>query len=227
MRHLYKPRSLPLSFLPRPFLRRSHSLDASTPHLASAFGVPGLLQHSSTQGPPQTPSTSFAAALDPSRRASDSFTNSASDQRVIAQSNATGCRISAPISPPAHYPGSAKQSGRKASPTGLFGENTTSDSNSISSSGSSSSNSTVFSNGKTAPPAPRWAHPPRYTNKISGRAWSFSQGQERPEIDFDPELFDTAEPDAVQEILKGMEGRIAVKTTPTEYNIMAWLPGFS
>lgn len=148
----------------------------------------------------------------------------AAQHRVVAQSSMTGCRISAPMSPPAHYPGSAGQRSRRASSSRTSTD--TSDSTSMSSSSSASSYS-ACGKPRTTPPAPRWAHPPRHTNKISGRAWSFSQGQERPDLDFDPELFDQAEPDAVQEILKGMEGRIAVKTTPIEYNIMAWLPGFS
>ncbi|KAK1925857.1 hypothetical protein DB88DRAFT_485389 [Papiliotrema laurentii] len=166
--------------------------------------------------------------LDPNRRSSESSfsSTSTSQQRVVAQSSTTGCCISAPISPPAHYPGSARHGATRSSPTGSSTENSSSDSTSVSS-GSSASSITMASNGRALPPAPRWARPPRYTNRISGRAWSFSQGQERPEIDFDPELFDAAEPDAVQEILKGIEGRIAVKTTPAEYNIMAWLPGFS
>lgn len=151
------------------------------------------------------------------------------EQRVVAQSSDTGNRISAPLSPPAHYPGSARPSSRRNSSSRTLNEVTSSDSSSTTSSGSSlaslqNSVTSMSSNGK---PAPRWAHPPRYTNKISGRAWSFSQGQERPDVDFDPELFEDPEPEAVLEIMKGMEGRIAVKTTPAEYNIMAWLPGFS
>lgn len=151
------------------------------------------------------------------------------EQRVVAQSSDTGNRISAPLSPPAHYPGSARPSSRRNSSSRTLNEVTSSDSSSTTSSGSSlaslqNSVTSMSSNGK---PAPRWAHPPRYTNKISGRAWSFSQGQERPDVDFDPELFEGPEPEAVLEIMKGMEGRIAVKTTPAEYNIMAWLPGFS
>jgi hypothetical protein len=148
----------------------------------------------------------------------------AAQQRVVAHSSATGCRISAPMSPPAHYPGSAGQTYRRASSSCTSAN--TSDSNSMSSRSTISSYS-AFKDPYAISVAPRWAHPPRHSNKISGRAWSFSQGQERPELDFDPELFDHAEPEAVQEVLKGIEGRIAVKTTPTEYNIMAWLPGFS
>jgi len=157
---------------------------------------------------------------DPPRRLSES----ASAQRVVAQSSATGCRISAPMSPPAHYPGSAGQRSRRSSSSRNSTDTCESNNLSLSSDARSCSAS---GKSRSTPPAPRWAHPPRQTNKITGRAWSFSQGQERPELDFDPELFDQAEPDAVQEILKGMEGRIAVKTTPLEYNIMAWLPGFS
>jgi len=180
---------------------------------------PQVPEDHTNKRPPLTPHA--MDTFDPQRRSSESAASST--QRVVAQSSATGCRISAPMSPPAHYPGSAQARASCRTSTD------TNDSNSMSSSNSTSSGSSysAYANGRINVPAPRWAHPPLHTNKISGRAWSFSQGEERPDVDFDPELFDKAEPDAVQEILKGMEGRIAVKTTPVEYNIMAWLPGFS
>jgi hypothetical protein len=28
------------------------------------------------------------------------------------------------------------------------------------------------------------------------------------------------------EVLKGEQGRIAIKSTPTQYEVMVWLPGF-
>lgn len=196
----YSPRS------PHHIPRQCYSLDASRGRLAAAFPPLGDLLHT-----PKSPSSH------------NTTQQGDSTLRVVAHSSTTGCKISAPLSPPAHYPGSARAADRRNSPT-RSSVDATNDGNSISS-GSSTDSMASLSNG--GPTAPRWAHPPRYTNKISGRAWSFSQGQERPQVDFDPELFDQAEPDAVQEILKGMEGRIAIKTTPAEYNIMAWLPGFS
>jgi hypothetical protein len=48
---------------------------------------------------------------------------------------------------------------------------------------------------------------------------------ERPDIDFDPELFQSETDDWI-EIIKGSEGRIAVKSTKGFYDIMVWLPGF-
>lgn len=52
---------------------------------------------------------------------------------------------------------------------------------------------------------------------------------ERPELDFDPELFEVSglERDDEIEVIKGTEGRIAVKATKLVYEIMVWLPGFT
>lgn len=44
--------------------------------------------------------------------------------------------------------------------------------------------------------------------------------------DFDPELLEGAEDEWI-EMIKGSEGRIAIKSTPSVYDIMVWLPGFS
>ena len=46
-------------------------------------------------------------------------------------------------------------------------------------------------------------------------------------MDFDPELFDGSDPDAVEEIMKGTDGRIAVKTTVDQHVILVWLPGIT
>lgn len=71
--------------------------------------------------------------------------------------------------------------------------------------------------------------PPTHTNKISGRAKSFGDAMmERPDVDFDPELFQVQESEGDDEIevIKGSGGRIALRSTRTVYEIMVWLPGF-
>ena len=228
--HLHNVPPLPLR---RPW---SYSLDnpPTTTSLAAAFTPPPT----SGNGRIVTPSMNrldtamFIRGDYPensnNHQSNESTLYPVSEHRVVAQSSATGCRISAPISPPAHYPGTARHTLRRNSGARLAPTEPSETTTACSSSSSSGSSSSYPINpDPLAPPAPRWAHPPQYTNKISGRAWSFSQGQERPDVDFDPELFEGAEPDSILEIMKGMEGRIAVKTTPLEYNIMAWLPGFS
>ncbi|ORX37219.1 hypothetical protein BD324DRAFT_650825 [Kockovaella imperatae] len=154
-----------------------------------------------------------------SRRQSAPLLSSSELHRVVADSSHTGCRISAPLSPPAHYPGSAlrrESFGRPASQA------------SASSSVSASTPPTSISSRSTkSEDAPRWARPPRHFDKITGRAWSFSQGQERPDVDFDPELFDGSDPDTVEEVMKGTDGRIAVKTTTDQHVILVWLPGIT
>lgn len=180
---------------------------------------PKPVQTAFTAPPPRHDSSSVS----PKRQSSESARTTGSQQRVVAESSATGCFISAPLSPPAHYPGSARLSGRRDSSSHLPD---LCEAPSSSSSSTKSSTSSSYKGFGAVRDAPRWAHPPKITNKISGRAWSFSQGQERPDVDFDPELFEGVEPDSVLEVMKGMDGRIAVKTTPAEYQILAWLPGY-
>ncbi|KAI9634712.1 uncharacterized protein MKK02DRAFT_37591 [Dioszegia hungarica] len=130
---------------------------------------------------------------------------------ILAASTKTGCYISEPISAPEHYP--------------LPMSASTSSSSSIHSSVTSNSSAMA-----TTPPPPRWAMPPAHTNKISGRAKSFGDAMmERPDVDFDPELFQVPESEGDDEIevIKGSGGRIALRSTRTVYEIMVWLPGFS
>jgi hypothetical protein len=46
------------------------------------------------------------------------------------------------------------------------------------------------------------------------------------DVDFDAELFEGKEGELI-EVIKGEDGRIAVKSCPSCYRIMVWLPGFS
>ena len=231
---MFSFRSLPSFYVPPtcPRLRLLHSLDSG--HMSSGFAgrfsASFLNRWTDNNAATTSQRPGLATAGSSSRidfRAQSATQNGgateppANNQRVVAHSTTTGCLISAPISPPAHYPGFAGSNSRRSSVT-----RTSSDYGATSGARRSTSATRTQNIPVEPPAAPRWAHPPLNTNKISGRAWSFSQGQERPDVDFDPELFNHAEPDAVEEILKGVEGRIAVMTTPNEYSIMAWLPGF-
>jgi hypothetical protein len=174
--------------------------------------------------------------------------------RVVATSPTTGCTISAPICPPAHYPLPTPPVTRNAfdlqTPNSTSARRMSMSTSTKSSSTTSSTRSSVSS----APP-PKWAQPPTHTNSITGTAMSRSNTKDSlqhlsraqdtttpspksteegassavdPETnqDFDPELFEGQEGEPI-EIVKGTEGRIAVKSTPKEYIVMVWLPGFS
>lgn len=49
---------------------------------------------------------------------------------------------------------------------------------------------------------------------------------DRPDVDFDADLFE-GDGDEFVEVIKGKEGRIAVKSTNMLYEILVWLPKFS
>lgn len=75
----------------------------------------------------------------------------------------------------------------------------------------------------------------QYINSVSGRTWSFGNQPAPPErpiydpgIDFDVDMFrvESNDEDPI-EVIKGEQGRIAVKSTMKDYEIMVWLPGFS
>ncbi|ORY27100.1 hypothetical protein BCR39DRAFT_539252 [Naematelia encephala] len=195
-----------------PQKRSSPSLDQ--------ISTPNLVEYVPPQK--QTTKQGLSPIVPESKRRSGEFVRDSppADHRVVAESEATGCLISAPISPPAHYPVLSAQSLTRRFSNALSAS-TTSSSASIASSSSSKSRD----GGSRVAVPPRWAQPPHHINAISGRAQSFSAGDSR-EVDFDPELFDGAEGEWI-EIIKGSEGRIAVKSTPTTYAIMVWLPGFS
>jgi hypothetical protein len=169
-------------------------------------------------GGPSLPAGTSQDTFPQSRRASEPLDAVVdSSHRIIASSSTTGCYISAPISAPAHYPMPTS-----ALPESQDPKSPTSSSSSSISSGSSRRGGSA----KSLPPPPRWAQPPAKTNTVSGRASLFGGGTERPDIDFDPELFQS-DTDEWIEIIKGSEGRIAVKSTKGFYIIMVWLPGFS
>ncbi|KAK4689699.1 hypothetical protein P7C73_g406, partial [Tremellales sp. Uapishka_1] len=168
---------------------------------------------------PHPPSSAVSAPVPEHRRFSAGSAQSASPYRVVAKSSTTGCFISAPISPPAHYPMPLPPSDpSRPSPRPASSAASTSSSSSSGKGGASS---------KPKPPAPRWAQPPAQSSSVSGRAASFGSAMDQPDADFDPELFEGIPEGEWIEIIKGMEGRIAIKATPAEYEVMVWLPGFS
>lgn len=74
---------------------------------------------------------------------------------------------------------------------------------------------------------PRWALPPKKHGRVTSRPSSL-EIQRDVEMDFGEDLLRTAGAEGEDfEIIKGSEGRIAVKVTRRHYDIMAWLPGFS
>ncbi|WOO76815.1 uncharacterized protein LOC62_01G000431 [Vanrija pseudolonga] len=165
--------------------------------------------------------------------------NAASETRVTepvisarSRGAATVCSIST-LSPPALYPLPT------ALPTGAHHHHRTSSlvntvptpiehhrasviSSSSSGSGSSNGGGSIKAD---TPPPPRWAQPPAKMSSYSGRASSFDNGPERPDIDFDPELLEGPAGEWI-EVIKGESGRIAIKSTSSVYEVMVWLPGF-
>ncbi|OCF35111.1 hypothetical protein I316_03151 [Kwoniella heveanensis BCC8398] len=220
--------------------RRKHaSLDTppTAPHLDPGFpgftalrNTPPLTQPISAPGSRVNVESKLAPPVETSspdvrRLSGESYRSNGSGNSVVAQSPTTGCEISAPKPPPAGYPLPSLNGGlqRRFSSAEQYPSPSTT-STSSSSSSSKSKKSTV-----PPPPPPKWACPPSKTNAISGRALSFGSSQDRPDVnfdDFDPELFEGSENEWI-EIIKGAEGRIAIKSTAAMYDIMVWLPGFS
>ncbi|OCF57040.1 hypothetical protein L486_05897 [Kwoniella mangroviensis CBS 10435] len=215
------------------------AISAPAPALAPSQ-PPSLNLYTQPEGRLAPPQSTNGNGSDPNspdvRRLSDeSFRSNGSGSSIIAQSPTTGCEISAPKAPPAGYPLPSVNGMQRRfsvpdqfpSPSSSTSMSTTSTSASSSSSSSNRSNSNKSPN--PLPPPPRWACPPAKTNAVSGRALSFGSSQDRPDVsfdDFDPELFEGSENEWI-EIIKGAEGRIAIKSTPHLYDIMVWLPGFS
>lgn len=94
---------------------------------------------------------------------------------------------------------------------------------SSSSSGGSSKPNSVKD--KDQPPPPQWAQPPKPTGTPGPRASSFDSGLDRNVL-FNPEHIRGPAGEWV-EVLRGEQGRIAIKSTPTQYEVLVWLPGFS
>ncbi len=213
--HLLSPLSS-TSYLPSsPFLHCSmtHSYPPRPPHSligGNAFG-----------------NESPTSSLD--HTSGDSFTTDASSE-VATTSNAAapGLYISAPLSPPVGYPmpGSGHQAMRAPTPVA---EDPRASVISSSSSGSSHGGSTKGSG--TRPTPPQWAQPPK---KTGNRASSFDSGLDRGVVER-PQVLGVAEHNPEQfrgpagewvEILRGEQGRIAIKSTTYQYEVLAWLPHF-
>lgn len=129
-------------------------------------------------------------------------------------SSPSGCCISAPISPPAHYPtlSSPEKSRASRHPTRQV----------VARPVSSASSTISTSLSISLPDPPTWAIPPEPSSPVSSRGWSLSEHAARPT----PQLMDGAKEDCT-EIIKGSEGRIAIRSAPSSYSIMVWLPGFT
>ncbi|KAL0240554.1 hypothetical protein I308_106350 [Cryptococcus tetragattii IND107] len=207
--------------------------DPSFPSFTSLGQIPPLSQAlrpdigSSVARSPAAQAPSTAVANPEVKRFSreSHASTSCQDKWTRAHSPSTGCQISAPISPPMGYPLSCYSGERRNSSSSGLAPSASSAASTASSSSGKSSNRNL----SIPPQAPRWAQPPAITNSYSGRALSFGSGQSRPDInidDFDPELFEGAEDEWI-EMIKGPQGRIAIKSTPSAYDIMVWLPGFS
>lgn len=156
------------------------------------------------------------------------------------QSSTTGCYISAPMSPPVGYP--MPQIGvhpprleidhhhhhephtTHHHPVDPRASVISSLSSGSRSSGGGEKPGSVKSLG---PPAPRWAQPPGKTPPTASfRATSFDSGLDRSDVNkINPETILDPAGEWV-EVLKGEQGRIAIKSTPTQYEVMVWLPGF-
>ncbi|ODN93400.1 hypothetical protein L198_05264 [Cryptococcus wingfieldii CBS 7118] len=200
------------------------------PSFTALNNVPPLSQSSPKEHQP-TASRSSAPGAPPSaafpRQSTESHSSSQSRSSLTrSHSPASGCEISAPISPPVGYPLSFYSRGRRNSSCSALAPPSISSASTASSSSGNSANSTKA---PPTPPPPRWARPPAVTNTYAGRAMSLGSGEERPDVnldDFDPELFEGVDNEWI-EVIKGSEGRIAIKSIPTAYEILVWLPGFS
>ncbi|EJT48688.1 hypothetical protein A1Q1_02298 [Trichosporon asahii var. asahii CBS 2479] len=148
-------------------------------------------------------------------------------------SSTTGCYISAPMSPPVGYP--MPQAGHpiaSAAPLkppvapaiAAATEQAPERLSVISSSSSGSSRSNKSGSANVA--APGWAQPPSKT-----RAMSLESGLADRNTEAEPNVnpVQTVEGPSGEpiEVLKGEQGRIAIKSTPTQYEVLVWLPGFS
>ncbi|RXK40327.1 hypothetical protein M231_02441 [Tremella mesenterica] len=160
-------------------------------------------------GPARATASAFAYS---SRRASEEPA-STSALRIVASSPTTGCIISAPTAVPAHYPALGTRRMSSADPRPASG-------------GSSNSSSSSSSGVDAEENMPRWARPPKVRNSISGRARSFGDAVNRPDVDFDPELLVGQDGEWI-EVIKGSEGRIAVRSRAAEYEVLVWLPAFA
>lgn len=162
---------------------------------------------------------SRASSLDHS--SGDSVESSPSAETVSGAA-AAGLYISAPLSPPVGYPMPGSHHPMRAS---MPPEDNRASVISSSSSGSSQGGGSI----KGRPPPPQWAQPPK---KESGaRASSFDSGLDRGPIDrptlpFNPEHV-RGPAGEWAELLRGEQGRIAIKSTPSQHEVLVWLPGFS
>lgn len=187
------------------------SLDSVKP-IERNLGMPGLAAN------PKSDSKSTSAGDDTIERHSGEYArtpNLSGDTDTL--DNPTGCCISAPISPPAHYP-------IPTSPDPISARRR-SVSHTVERSLSSAASTTSTSSSSFLPEPPKWAMPPQQTSTIVSQAKTFCASEDA-NMDFDPHLFEGAEGESI-EIMKGAEGRIAIKSTLEAYDILVWLPGFS
>lgn len=162
----------------------------------------------------------------------DSAESSPSAAAAASNAAAAGLYISAPLSPPVGYPmpGSTHHQMRTAMPSN---EDHRASVISSSSSGSGSSHAGSIKN-VPRPSPPQWAQPPK--KETSHRASSFDSGLERNPVE-KPSMYNNPperNPEHVRgpagewaEVLRGEQGRIAIVSTPSQHEVMVWLPGFS
>lgn len=149
-------------------------------------------------------------------------------------SSTTGCYISAPMSPPVGYPmpqaghpiaGAAPLKPPVAPAIAAATEQAPERLSVISSSSSGSSRSNKSSNANVA--APGWAQPPSKTRAMSLESGLADRHTAEAEPNANPVQTVEGPSGEPIEVLKGEQGRIAIKSTPTQYEVLVWLPGFS
>ncbi|GMK57306.1 hypothetical protein CspeluHIS016_0401400 [Cutaneotrichosporon spelunceum] len=157
-----------------------------------------------------------------------------SDVTTTSSAAAAGLYISAPLSPPVGYPmpGSGQQTMRAPTTTRAATPADDPRASVISSSSSGSSHAGSTKSCGSRPTPPQWAQPPK---KTANRASSFDSGLDRGALERPP-VREVAEhnPEQIKgpagewvEILRGEQGRIAIKSTSYQYEVLAWLPHFS
>ncbi|WVQ85031.1 hypothetical protein IAT38_007195 [Cryptococcus sp. DSM 104549] len=157
---------------------------------------------------------------------------SADASGIRRNSSSSGLGIGFGLQPPASSAASTASSSSSGGASAHSGHSAQSMQSGASSTRSSTSTGPRSPASTSAPPPPRWARPPAITDSYSGRAHSFKSASSAggaPDVnfdDFDPELFEGQEDEWI-EVIKGAEGRIAIKSTAVMYDIMVWLPGFS
>lgn len=140
---------------------------------------------------------------------------------TVSGAAAAGLYISGPLSPPVGYPMPGSHHPMRGS---VPPEDNRASVISSSSSGSSQGGSV-----KGRPTPPQWAQPPM--RESGARASSFDSGLDRGALDRPNVPFNTEHVRGPAgewaELLRGEQGRIAIKSTPSQHEVLVWLPGFS